>query len=204
MGKVEKTKSDTQAKSLGKIIRIVGDVVDVDFDLASLPAVYDALRVVETGLVLEVQMQIGGGVVRTIAMGSAQGLARGLNVEGTGAPITVPVGDAMLGRIVNVLGEPIDEAGPIETKETAPIHREPPAFGELSTGVELLVTGIKVVDLLTPIAKGGKVAYLVVQVSVKPLTCWSSLTTLQFSIQVVLYLLVWVSVPEKVMTFIMK
>ena len=147
-------------KPHGKVIRIVGDVVDVAFELSAIPAIYEALEVIDNGLVLEVQMQIGGGVVRTIAMGSAQGLARGLAVAATGAPISVPVGEAMLGRIVDVLGNPIDEKGPIGDGNVprAPIHRDPPKLSELSTGIEILHTGIKVIDLLCPVSKGGKVA----------------------------------------------
>ncbi|PCH54836.1 MAG: F0F1 ATP synthase subunit beta, partial [Legionellales bacterium] len=118
---------------------------------------YDALRISDNNIVLEVQQQLGDGVVRTIAMGSSEGLARGLAVVNTEAPITVPVGTKTLGRIMNVLGEPIDDAGPIEATEFMPIHRKPPAFSELAASEELLETGIKVIDLMCPFAKGGKV-----------------------------------------------
>ncbi len=145
--------------SSGKIVQIIGAVVDVEFPSESIPKIYDALLVKGEGIntTLEVQQQIGDGVVRTIALGSTDGLRRGLQVDNTGAPISVPVGEATLGRIMNVLGEPIDEKGDIETDETWSIHREAPKFTELSPAVELLETGIKVIDLCCPFAKGGKV-----------------------------------------------
>ncbi len=145
--------------SSGKIVQIIGAVVDVEFPSESIPKVYDALLVKGEGIntTLEVQQQIGDGVVRTIALGSTDGLKRGLEVDNTGAPISVPVGEATLGRIMNVLGEPIDEKGDIETDERWSIHREAPKFTELSPAVELLETGIKVIDLCCPFAKGGKV-----------------------------------------------
>ena len=145
--------------SSGKIVQIIGAVVDVEFPSESIPKVYDALLVKGEGIntTLEVQQQIGDGVVRTIALGSTDGLRRGLQVDNTGAPISVPVGEATLGRIMNVLGEPIDEKGDIETDERWSIHREAPKFTELSPAVELLETGIKVIDLCCPFAKGGKV-----------------------------------------------
>jgi F-type H+-transporting ATPase subunit beta len=141
----------------GKIIEIIGAVVDVEFPLDAVPKVYDALKVDSTGLTLEVQQQIGDGVVRTIALGMTEGHRRGLAVSNTNAPIAVPVGKATLGRIMDVLGEPIDHAGPIATEERMPIHRKPPKFDEQSSSTELLETGIKVIDLLVPFAKGGKV-----------------------------------------------
>ncbi|TWX63809.1 F0F1 ATP synthase subunit beta [Colwellia demingiae] len=146
--------------STGKVVQIIGAVVDVEFPQDAVPQVYDAVKVTEgdlEGLVLEVQQQLGGGVVRTIAMGSSDGLRRGLNVENTGQGIQVPVGVETLGRIMNVLGEPIDEAGPIGEKDRWSIHREAPAYAEQSMSNELLETGIKVIDLVCPFAKGGKV-----------------------------------------------
>lgn len=146
--------------STGKVVQIIGAVVDVEFPQDAVPQVYDALKVTEgnlEGLVLEVQQQLGGGVVRTIAMGTSDGLCRGLNVENTGENIQVPVGVETLGRIMNVLGEPIDEAGPIGEKDRWSIHREAPAYAEQAMSNELLETGIKVIDLVCPFAKGGKV-----------------------------------------------
>ena len=141
----------------GKIVQIIGAVVDVEFPRTAIPRVYDALKLVDTDLTLEVQQQLGDGVVRTIAMGSTDGLKRGLAVQNTGAPITVPVGKATLGRIMDVLGNPVDEQGPIGSDQTRAIHQFAPKFDELSSTTELLETGIKVIDLLCPFAKGGKV-----------------------------------------------
>jgi len=141
----------------GKIVQIIGAVVDVEFPRTAIPRVYDALKLVDTDLTLEVQQQLGDGVVRTIAMGSTDGLRRGLAVQNTGAPITVPVGKATLGRIMDVLGNPVDEQGPIGSDQTRAIHQFAPKFDELSSTTELLETGIKVIDLLCPFAKGGKV-----------------------------------------------
>ena len=141
----------------GKIVQIIGAVVDVEFPRTAIPRVYDALKLVDTDLTLEVQQQLGDGVVRTIAMGSTDGLRRGLAVQNTGAPITVPVGKATLGRIMDVLGNPVDEQGPIGSGQTRAIHQFAPKFDELSSTTELLETGIKVIDLLCPFAKGGKV-----------------------------------------------
>jgi F-type H+/Na+-transporting ATPase subunit beta len=145
--------------SSGNIVQIIGAVVDVEYPRDSIPKVYDALLVIGEGIntLLEVQQQLGDGVVRTIALGSTDGLKRGLQVDNTGAPISVPVGEGTLGRIMNVLGEPIDERGDIVTDEKWSIHREPPKFTELSPAAELLETGIKVIDLCCPFAKGGKV-----------------------------------------------
>jgi F-type H+-transporting ATPase subunit beta len=142
--------------SLGKIVQIIGAVVDVEFPRDNLPKVYDALNV-NGGLVLEVQQQLGDGVVRTIAMGSTDGLSRGVDVSNTGEAIKVPVGQATLGRIMNVLGEAIDEKGPIGEKEKWVIHRDAPSYDEQAPANELLETGIKVIDLVCPFAKGGKV-----------------------------------------------
>lgn len=146
-----------QQMSEGNIVEIIGAVVDVSFPKDNVPKIYDALIVDNVNLVLEVQQQIGDGVVRTIAMGSTDGLRRGLNVKNTAEPIMVPVGKQTLGRIMNVLGEPIDEAGPINAELKAPIHRKAPSFDELAPSQELLETGIKVIDLVCPFAKGGKV-----------------------------------------------
>jgi len=143
--------------STGKIVQVIGAVVDVEFAKDSIPQVYDALKVNDANLTLEVQQQLGDGIVRTIAMGSSDGVKRGFDVTNTGAPISVPVGEKTLGRIMNVLGDPVDEAGPINASKTMPIHRKPPSYEEQAGGNELLETGIKVIDLLCPFAKGGKV-----------------------------------------------
>jgi F-type H+-transporting ATPase subunit beta len=151
--------------STGSIVQSIGAVVDIEFPRDGMPLVYDALvleadptnKLVEQGLTFEVQQQLGDGVVRTIAMGSSDGLKRGMKVRGTGEGIKVPVGAATLGRIMDVLGRPIDEAGPIKTEERRLIHQAAPRFEELSPSVELLETGIKVIDLICPFAKGGKI-----------------------------------------------
>jgi F-type H+-transporting ATPase subunit beta len=151
--------------SNGNIVQCIGAVVDIQFPRDGMPKVYDALVLEESneasfaekGLTFEVQQQLGDGVVRTIALGSSDGLRRGMSVRGTGAPISVPVGPATLGRIMDVLGRPIDEAGPIATEERRSIHQAAPKFDELSPSVDLLETGIKVIDLVCPFAKGGKV-----------------------------------------------
>jgi len=143
--------------SSGRVVQIIGAVIDVEFPRDAVPQIYDALRVTEKELTREVQQQLGDGVVRTIAMGSSEGISRGLNVENTGAPIAVPVGGETLGRIMDVLGNPIDERGPIGEQERASIHRAAPSYEELAASEELLETGIKVIDLVCPFAKGGKV-----------------------------------------------
>ncbi|MCF7977530.1 MAG: F0F1 ATP synthase subunit beta [Chromatiaceae bacterium] len=143
--------------SSGKVVEIIGAVVDVQFPRDAMPKVYDALQVDSTGLTLEVQAQLGDGVVRTIAMGSTDGLKRGIDASNTGAPISVPVGPKTLGRIMDVLGKPIDEKGDIGAEESWPIHRDSPTFEEQAGATEILETGIKVIDLIMPIAKGGKV-----------------------------------------------
>ncbi len=143
--------------STGKVVEIIGAVVDVQFDRGAMPKVYDALKIESAGLTLEVQQQLGDGVVRAIAMGSTNGLKRGSDVSNTGAPIQVPVGQATLGRIMDVLGEPVDEAGPIGEETRMPIHREAPKLEDQSSATEVLETGIKVIDLIMPIQKGGKV-----------------------------------------------
>ncbi|NBU59286.1 MAG: F0F1 ATP synthase subunit beta [Betaproteobacteria bacterium] len=149
----------------GKIVQCIGPVVDIQFPRDAMPKVYDALvlddkatsATAEAGLTFEVQQQLGDGIVRTIALGSSDGLKRGMAVNGTGKGIAVPVGQATLGRIMDVLGRPIDEAGPIATDERREIHQSAPKFDELSSSVDLLETGIKVIDLICPFAKGGKV-----------------------------------------------
>ena len=143
--------------SLGNIAQIIGAVVDVQFPRDSMPKVYDALIVDDSGLTLEVQQQLGDGVVRTIAMGSTDGLKRQLKVSNSGKAISVPVGKATLGRIMDVLGKPIDEMGPVATEDRRAIHQKAPRFEDLSPATELLETGIKVIDLICPFAKGGKV-----------------------------------------------
>ncbi|WP_136254706.1 MULTISPECIES: F0F1 ATP synthase subunit beta [Halomonadaceae] len=141
----------------GRIVQIIGAVIDVEFPRDAVPKVYDALNVSQSETVLEVQQQLGDGVVRTIAMGSTEGLKRGTEVENTGAAISVPVGKETLGRIMNVLGQPIDEAGDIGEQERMPIHRKAPGYADQAATSELLETGIKVIDLVCPFAKGGKV-----------------------------------------------
>ncbi|MEW7978716.1 MAG: F0F1 ATP synthase subunit beta [gamma proteobacterium symbiont of Phacoides pectinatus] len=143
--------------SSGKVVEIIGAVVDVQFPMGGMPKVYEALKIEEVGLTLEVQQQLGDGVVRTIAMGSTDGLKRNLEAVATGAPITVPVGQGTLGRIMDVLGNPVDEAGPVNTDVKMPIHRIAPKLEDQASTTEILETGIKVIDLIMPIAKGGKV-----------------------------------------------
>ena len=151
--------------SIGQIVQVIGAVVDIEFPRDDMPKVYDALvleedksnTLAEAGLTFEVQQQLGDGVVRTIAMGSSDGLQRGMKVKSTGAGISVPVGHKTLGRIMDVLGRPIDDCGPIGEDERRTIHRAAPKFDELSPAVDLLETGIKVIDLICPFAKGGKV-----------------------------------------------
>ena len=154
------------ANSTGTIVQCIGAVVDIQFPIKEMPKVYEALKLisggssadlVEEGLTLEVEQQLGDGIVRCIALGSTDGIKRGMSVEATGAPISVPVGPGTLGRIMDVLGRPIDEAGKIDSDELRPIHQPAPKFAELSPSVELLETGIKVIDLICPFAKGGKI-----------------------------------------------
>src|SRR5437773_11042318 len=141
----------------GTIVQCIGAVIDVEFSREHLPKIYDALKLEGTELTLEVQQQLGDGVVRTICLGSADGLGRGMKVTNTGVGISVPVGPATLGRIMDVLGRPIDERGPVNAERTMSIHRDAPSFEELSPSTELLETGIKVIDLVCPFAKGGKI-----------------------------------------------
>ncbi|MCK9515281.1 MAG: F0F1 ATP synthase subunit beta [Ottowia sp.] len=147
----------TEAPVQGKIVQCIGAVVDVEFSREHMPRIYDALKMDGSDLTLEVQQQLGDGIVRTIALGSSEGLRRGMMVTNTGKPITVPVGAATLGRIVNVLGDPIDERGPLDQSQMASIHAKAPTYEELSPSQELLETGIKVIDLICPFARGGKV-----------------------------------------------
>jgi F-type H+-transporting ATPase subunit beta len=148
---------EVNARVQGKIVQCIGAVVDVEFPRDRMPKVFDALKMEGTALTLEVQQQLGDGIVRTIALGSSDGLRRGNMVYNTQHPITVPVGKGTLGRIMDVLGNPIDERGPVDTTLMASIHRKAPAYDELSPSQELLETGIKVIDLICPFAKGGKV-----------------------------------------------
>ncbi|MEX2480453.1 MAG: F0F1 ATP synthase subunit beta, partial [Gammaproteobacteria bacterium] len=143
--------------SSGEVVQVIGAVVDVQFPTAHIPKIYDALKIDDSAITLEVQQQLGDGVVRTIALGSTDGLRRGMSALNTGEGIKVPVGTKTLGRIMNVLGEPIDELGPIGGDERMVIHRKAPDFVDLSPATELLETGIKVIDLICPFAKGGKV-----------------------------------------------
>ena len=145
------------AQVQGKIVQCIGAVVDVEFPRDKMPKIYDALKMDGSSLTLEVQQQLGDGIVRTIALGSSDGLRRGMVVQNTANPIMVPVGQATLGRIMDVLGAPIDERGPVNATQTASIHRKAPVYDELSPSQELLETGIKVIDLVCPFAKGGKV-----------------------------------------------
>lgn len=161
---VESYSMATAEKTIGKIIQVIGPVIDVEFPSGSLPEIYNALKVncknpagQEINLTTEVQLILGDNRVRSIAMSSTEGLTRGMEVTDTGAPITVPVGEATLGRIMNVLGEPVDEAGEIKATKNSSIHREPPALSEQNTAIEVFETGIKVIDLLTPYIKGGKI-----------------------------------------------
>ena len=143
--------------SSGRIVQVIGAVIDVEFGRHEVPRVYDALTVGSTGLTLEVQQQLGDGIVRAIAMGTSEGLSRGLEVASTGQPISVPVGEETLGRIMDVLGNAIDEKGAINARESMPIHRAAPTYEDQMGGNELLETGIKVIDLICPFARGGKV-----------------------------------------------
>ena len=145
------------AQAQGKIVQCIGAVVDVEFPRDQMPKIYDALKLEGSTLTLEVQQQLGDGIVRTIALGSSDGLRRGLMVSNTAEPIMVPVGTATLGRIMDVLGAPIDERGPVNAVKHMSIHRKAPSYDELSPSQELLETGIKVIDLVCPFAKGGKV-----------------------------------------------
>ena len=143
--------------SAGTTVQVIGAVVDVEFPSDAIPNIYDALTIEDADLTLEVQQQLGDGVVRTIAMGSSEGLKRGMSVNNTGQPISVPVGEKTLGRIMDVLGTPIDNKGDIGAETNMPIHRTPPTYEEQASSTEMLETGIKVIDLIMPIAKGGKV-----------------------------------------------
>ena len=153
------------SENIGKVIQISGPAVDVQFDEAKMPGIYQALRVVSDGfevptpvnVILEVQQHIGEGRVRCVAMEATEGMVRGMKAIDTGGPITVPVGRETLGRVLNVIGEPVDELGPVNAKERRPIHRQAPAFDEQSTSEEMFETGVKVIDLIQPFLKGGKI-----------------------------------------------
>lgn len=147
----------TDKQAIGKIVEIIGAVVKVEFPREDVPKIYDALKVEAVGAILEVEQQLGDGIVKTIAMSTTDGFKRGMTVINTHAPITVPVGRPTLGRIMNVLGEPVDEMGPIQSDKHAPIHRAAPTFSEQAAVAELLETGIKVIDLIIPFARGGKI-----------------------------------------------
>src|SRR5574344_168182 len=153
--------SSVENTATGVVVQVIGAVVDVEFPHDCVPKIYNALKVVSNtsinGLVMEVQQQIGGGVVRCITMGTSEGLSRGLKVVDTGEAIKVPVGKETLGRIMNVLGDPVDDAGPINEKDQWVIHRSAPSYEEQSNTTELLETGIKVIDLICPFSKGGKI-----------------------------------------------
>src|SRR5882724_380271 len=157
--------STSQNGNTGKIVQVIGPVIDVQFDSANLPPIYQALRVVSDGfevetavnIIVEVQQHLGEGRVRTVAMEPTEGLVRGMQVQDTGGPITVPVGRETLGRVMNVIGEPVDNLGPVNTKMRYPIHRHAPKFEDQSTKQEMLETGIKVIDLIQPFLKGGKI-----------------------------------------------
>jgi F-type H+-transporting ATPase subunit beta len=154
---VERLRFKEKEMSNGLVTQIIGAVIDVEFEKNNIPQVYEAIKITDTGTVLEVQQQLGDGIVRAIAMGTTEGLKRGLTAERTSAPISVPVGEKTLGRIMDVLGNPIDECGPIGAEEEMPIHRKPPSYMDQSLSDDLLETGIKVIDLICPFAKGGKI-----------------------------------------------
>ena len=194
---------------IGKIAQVIGPVVDVDFE-GYLPTINEAIEVtvtvegITTRLVLEVAAHLGNGRVRTIAMDMSEGLVRGMEAKASGAPIKVPVGEEVLGRIFNVIGDPIDGGEPVKGTDQWSIHRDPPALVDQSTKTEMFETGIKVVDLLAPYGKGVKLVYSVVPVLVKPLLSWNLSTTLLWLTVVTQYLRVSVNVPVKVMTFTMR
>jgi F-type H+-transporting ATPase subunit beta len=156
------TATSTETQNVGRITQVIGSTFDVEYSEDNLPAIYNAVKVVsehkgvKLDLTGEVQQHLGGGRVRCIALGSTDGLIRGQDCVDTGSPVTVPVGEATLGRVFNVIGEPVDKRGPVDAEERWPIHRKPPEFKELSTKTELFETGIKVIDLLTPFVRGGK------------------------------------------------
>jgi F-type H+-transporting ATPase subunit beta len=168
------------AKSVGKVRQVMGAVVDVQFD-GELPQILNSLETTNQGhrLVLEVAQHLGENSVRTIAMDSTEGLVRGQDVFDTGSPITVPVGAETLGRIMNVIGEPVDEAGPINTASRRAIHQPAPTFADQATEAQILVTGIKVVDLLAPYARAARSASSAAPASARPFSSWSSSTTLR-------------------------
>ena len=186
--------------SLGNVVQVIGAVVDVEFPRDSVPKVNDALQLTDGDLVFEVQQQLGDGVVRTIAMGSTDGLKRGVEAKNTGEPIQVPVGKKTLGRIMDVLGRPVDEAGPVDAEEHWSIHRKAPSYEEQAGSQELLETGIKVIDLLCPFAKGGKVGLFGGAGVGKTVNMMELINNIAQSTAVSLYSLVLVSVLVKVTT----
>ena len=191
--------------SNGTVTQIIGAVIDVEFEKDNIPKVYEALLIDEGGITLEVQQQLGDGVVRTIAMGATEGLKRGLTASRTNAPISVPVGPETLGRIVDVLGNPIDEKGPIGEKQKMPIHRKPPSYTDQSVSNDVLETGIKVIDLMCPFAKGGKIGLFGGAGVGKTVNMMELINNIAlFNIQVFQCLLVLVREPEKEMTSTMK
>ena len=190
--------------SKGIVVQVIGAVIDVEFSKEELPKIYDALVVKEADLILEVQQQLGDGVVRTIAMGITEGLKRGAEAENTGEPVTVPVGEKTLGRILNVLGKPIDGKGEVGEKERMPIHRNPPSYEEQAESSELLETGIKVIDLMCPFAKGGKVGLFGGAGVGKTVNMMSLFETLLMKPAVIQFSLEQVKEPEKEMTFTWK
>ena len=190
--------------SNGLVTQIIGAVIDVEFEKNNIPQVYEAIKISDTGTVLEVQQQLGDGIVRAIAMGTTEGLKRGLTAERTNAPISVPVGEKTLGRIMDVLGNPIDECGPIGEEEQMPIHRKPPSYMDQSLSDDLLETGIKVIDLICPFAKGGKIGLFGGAGVGKTVNMMELLTTLQLNTLDFQFLLGLARELEKEMTSIMK
>jgi len=192
--------------STGKIVQVMGPVVDVAFESGDLPEIYTALEILQKDdrVICEVQQHLGESTVRTVSMGSTDGLSRGMDVKDLGEPITTPVGKAVLGRIINVTGDPVDEAGPITADARWSIHRDAPPFEEQVTEAEMLVTGVKVMDLLCPFLKGGRLVCSVVQVLVKQLLSWNSSVTLPRSMVDFLFSQVLVNEHVKEMTSGMK
>ena len=198
-------KKGVASKATGRISQVIGAVVDVEFT-GNLPSILNALETDNNGnrLVLEVAQHLGQNTVRTIAMDATEGLVRGQAVTDIGTPITVPVGPETLGRIMNVIGEPIDERGPIKTKAMASIHKEAPALVDQATDTEVLATGIKVIDLLCPYSKGGKLASSAVRAWVRPFSLWNLSIISRSYLAATLCLQVWASVHVKGMTFTTK
>jgi len=194
--------------NVGKIVQVIGPVVDIKFDSGNLPEIYNAVRIENkaTGIsvVCEVEQHLGENTVRAVSMTSTDGLVRGMDAVDLGKPITAPVGKSALGRILNVIGDPVDEKGPVEAIDYWPIHRAAPKLEDQDTGSNILETGIKVIDLLEPYTKGGKQVFLVVQELAKQFLLWSLLTTSQSSMEDILFSVVLVKGQEKEMTFILR